>query len=168
MKNERISRDTYFMRIAHDVALRSTCLRGQVGAVMVSDGRILSTGYNGAPRGFPHCTPETCNPLIDHCRATVHAEMNAIINAAIHGVALKGAVLFCTHWTCPACARALINLGIIGLIVPISGDATLVGRDGELVGINLLIDAGIAVLGLNPETQEVREIEEITRNATVY
>lgn len=160
LSDKRISREACFMRIAHDVALRSTCLRGQVGAVMVKDGRILSTGYNGAPRGFPHCTTVTCNVRTGRCRATVHAEMNAIINAAIYGVVLKGAVLLCTHWTCPACARALINLGISRLIVPLSDDAAAVGKVGGLVGINLLIKAGIPVLGLDPEG-ELHEIRRI-------
>jgi len=159
MEDGRTSREAYFMRIAHDIARRSTCLRGQVGAVMVSDGRILSTGYNGAPRGFPHCTPETCNLGIDHCRATVHAEMNTIINAAFHGVSLRGANLFCTHWTCPACARALINLEIESLVVPLTPAAASVGVEGTKTGVGLLTEAGILVLGLDL-SEVLHEIED--------
>lgn len=111
----RIDRVTYYLRIAETVALRSTCLRLQVGAILVRDGRILSTGYNGAPRDFPHCTPETCHPGIEHCLATVHAELNAILCAAYNGVSTRGATLYCTHAPCQACARAIVNAGIVAV-----------------------------------------------------
>jgi len=133
----RIDHHDYFMTIAQVVALRSTCLRARVGAVMVHENRILSTGYNGAPCGFPHCTPNTCNPQIDHCRATVHAEMNAIVNAARHGTALKDATLYCTHPVCEACARVLINLGIRAVYL---GSGSY-----DQGGIDLLRTAGIPV-----------------------
>lgn len=113
MENQqRPDRDTYFMTIALVVSLRSTCLRGQVGAILVLGDRIISTGYNGAPRGFPHCTEETCGPHIDHCRATVHAELNTIISAATHGTSTLGSTLYTTLEPCDACWFALVNAGI--------------------------------------------------------
>ncbi|MCK4414920.1 MAG: dCMP deaminase family protein [Candidatus Eisenbacteria sp.] len=88
--------DLYFIRIALEVASRSTCNRAAVGAVMVRDNRILSTGYNGAPAGQPHCTDEGCVVVDDHCQRAVHAEINAIINASINGTSLEGATLY--YW----------------------------------------------------------------------
>jgi len=115
MAGERPSWDEYFMRIAHVVASRSTCLRRKVGAVLVKDKRILATGYNGAPKGLPHC--KTClreelgvPPGQRHelCRGA-HAEQNAIIQAAVFGVSTKGAVLYTTTFPCIICAKMLIN-----------------------------------------------------------
>ncbi|HNT71495.1 MAG: cytidine/deoxycytidylate deaminase family protein [Methanothrix sp.] len=112
---ERPSLDEYFMEIARVVASRSTCLRHQVGAVLVREKRILSTGYNGAPTGLPHCLEAGCRRenvesgfRHELCRA-VHAEQNAIIQAAIHGVSTSGATLYCTHQPCILCAKIIIN-----------------------------------------------------------
>ena len=88
--------DLYFIRIAFEVASRSTCPRALVGAVIVKDNRILSTGYNGAPAGKPHCSEEGCNLVNDHCTRAVHAETNAIAQAAKHGIPLEGATLY--YW----------------------------------------------------------------------
>lgn len=110
----------YFMEIAKLVATRSTCLRRQVGAVLVRDKRILSTGYNGAPSGVDHCLDVGClreqlgipsGQRHELCRA-VHAEQNAIIQAALHGVSTKGAILYCTTQPCVLCAKMLINAGV--------------------------------------------------------
>jgi len=110
--------DDYFMKIAEVVASRSTCLRRKAGAVLVKDKRILSTGYNGVPKGLPHCEDTGCPrknyPSGTHhelCRA-VHSEQNAIVQAAIHGVSIEGATLYCTHQPCTLCAKMLINAGI--------------------------------------------------------
>jgi len=120
MKNERPSWDSYFMKIAEDVATRSTCLRRQVGAVIVKDKRILTTGYNGAPTGIAHCTEETCLRIKfnvpsgerhELCRG-LHAEQNAIIQAAYYGVSIKGARIYVTHQPCSICTKMLINSGI--------------------------------------------------------
>ncbi len=117
---ERPSWDDYFMTIAEDVATRATCIRRKVGAVLVKDKRILSTGYNGAPTGITHCTPETCLRTIynvpsgerhELCRG-LHAEQNAIIQAAYHGVSIKDAILYVTHQPCSICTKMLINSGI--------------------------------------------------------
>jgi dCMP deaminase len=110
--------DDYFMQIAAVVARRSTCLRNQVGAVLVRDKRILSTGYNGAPAGLQHCDEVGCaregvasGTRHELCRA-VHAEQNAIIQAALHGVSIEGATLYCTHQPCILCAKMMINARI--------------------------------------------------------
>ena len=110
--------DQYFMEIAAVVAKRSTCLRNQVGAVLVRDKRILSTGYNGAPAGLEHCDSVGCaregvesGTRHELCRA-VHAEQNAIIQAALHGIGIEGAILYCTHQPCILCAKMMINARI--------------------------------------------------------
>ncbi|HDP80570.1 MAG TPA: cytidine deaminase [Spirochaetes bacterium] len=117
---DRPSWDDYFMKIAADVATRATCIRRKVGAVIVKDRRILTTGYNGAPAGITHCTPETCLRNIynvpsgerhELCRG-LHAEQNAIIQAALHGVSIRGAVIYVTHQPCSICTKMLINSGI--------------------------------------------------------
>jgi dCMP deaminase len=124
---ERLKRppwDEYFMEIARVVATRSTCLRRQVGAVLVKEKRILTTGYNGAPRGLPHCLEVGClreqlgippGERQELCRG-LHAEQNAIIQAAYYGVSIEGATLYCTHQPCITCAKMLINAGIKKII----------------------------------------------------
>jgi dCMP deaminase len=116
----RPSWDEYFMKIAEDVATRSTCIRRQVGAVIVKDKRILSTGYNGAPKGISHCTAETCirNKLNipsgekhELCRG-LHAEQNAIIQAAAHGLSINDASIYVTNQPCSICTKMLINCDI--------------------------------------------------------
>ena len=120
-KFTRPSWDEYFFQIAQQVATRSTCMRRQVGAVLVKDKRILSTGYNGAPRGISHCIEIGClraqmkvpsGERHELCRA-LHAEQNAIAQAALHGVKIDGATLYCTHQPCSLCAKMIINAGII-------------------------------------------------------
>jgi dCMP deaminase len=108
--------DIYFMKIAHVVALRSTCDRAFVGAVMVLDKRILTTGFNGSPAGLPHCD-ETGHLMVDgHCVRTIHAEANAIIQAALHGVSTRGATCYVTHFPCIQCAKMLINAGVVRIV----------------------------------------------------
>lgn len=115
---DRPGLDEYFMEIASVVAKRSTCLRNQVGALFVKNKRLLTTGYNGAPAGIPHCDDVGCaregvasGTRHELCRA-VHAEQNAIIQAALHGVSIDGATLYCTHQPCILCAKMLINAKI--------------------------------------------------------
>ncbi|BAF61004.1 MAG: cytidine deaminase [Pelotomaculum sp.] len=112
--------DEYFMDIAEVVARRSTCLRRQVGAVIVKERRILASGYNGAPAGLKHCLETGClreqkkvPPGERHelCRG-LHAEQNALIQAAVYGTAIQGAVCYVTHQPCVLCAKILINAGI--------------------------------------------------------
>ncbi|MDI3317711.1 MAG: dCMP deaminase family protein [Bacillota bacterium] len=104
--------DEYFLSVAELVAERATCDRQHVGAVLVRERRILATGYNGAPRGLPHCTEVGCLLYGEHCTRAVHAELNALLQCARFGVAADGATLYCTHTPCVECAKALINAGV--------------------------------------------------------
>lgn len=107
------------MQIAHLVATRATCPRRQVGAVIVRDRRILATGYNGAPRGLPHCPvggpdhdwPDGCMRA-GHCIRSLHAEQNALLQAAMIGIACEGTTIYVTCQPCNACAKMLINAGV--------------------------------------------------------
>jgi dCMP deaminase len=112
------------MDIARQVATRSTCLRRHVGAVIVRDKRILCTGYNGPPRGLAHCDVVGClrdklnipsGQRLDICRA-LHAEQNAIIQAALHGVSVEGSAIYITHQPCFTCAKMIINAGIVRIV----------------------------------------------------
>jgi dCMP deaminase len=107
----RISRDEMLIEMLHAVAKRSSCLRLQVGALIVRDGRVISIGYNGAPAGKPHCTPSTCNEE-SPCTATLHAEANAIAYAARNGIALLDSWLYCTYSPCLSCAKLILSSGI--------------------------------------------------------
>lgn len=114
----------YFMEIAELVSKRSTCDRRKVGAVIVKDKHILTTGYNGPPSGVSHCAQVGClrakmgvpsGQRHELCRG-LHAEQNAIIQASLHGVSTKGATLYCTHQPCVICAKMIINAGIKKII----------------------------------------------------
>ena len=100
------------MQIARTVATRATCPRASVGCVLTRDRRILTTGYNGAPRGVAHCTEVGCLMVNDHCQRTTHAEANAVVQAALHGVSLEGATAYCTHHPCVNCVKLFISSGI--------------------------------------------------------
>ncbi|WP_300667193.1 cytidine/deoxycytidylate deaminase family protein [Desulfoluna sp.] len=117
---KRPSWTQYFMDITELVAKRSTCTRRAVGAVLVKDKRVLATGYNGAPSGVRHCSETGCireqlgvpsGERHELCRG-VHAEQNAIVQAAYHGVSINGSTLFCTNLPCSICAKLLINAGV--------------------------------------------------------
>ena len=110
--DERVPWDQYFMNIAAVVASRSTCPRKYVGAVIVRDRTILSTGYNGSIRGMPHCSEEGHMMENDHCVATIHAEANAIIQAAKNGVMIDGGSAYVTASPCWNCFKQLSNAGI--------------------------------------------------------
>ena len=139
----RPSWEEYFMRIARVVASRSTCLRRQVGAVLVRDKRLLTTGYNGAPTGLPHCEEVGClrekqqipsGERHELCRG-LHAEMNAILQAAIHGVQVAGATLYCTASPCALCAKMLINVGVARIYTD--------GDYPDELAVELLREAGV-------------------------
>lgn len=124
MSGKRPSWDEYFLGLARVVAQRSTCLRRQVGAVLVKGERIIATGYNGAPQGLPHCLEAGClrdekgipsGHRYELCRG-VHAEQNALINAARYGVSTLDSVMYCTNQPCMLCARMLINAGVIKVV----------------------------------------------------
>ncbi len=128
--------DEYFMGIARLVATRSTCLRRQVGAVIVKEGNVLATGYNGTPAGVTHCAETGClrerlkvpsGERHELCRG-LHAEQNAIIQAAKHGVNISGGTLYCSNFPCVICAKMLINAGIRRVIY-LSGYPDELGRE---------------------------------------
>ncbi len=118
---ERPTWDQYFMTIARQVSERSTCPRAKVGAVIVRERNILATGYNGAPSGFPHCTDVGCliyesrTPYGEtelNCYRSIHAEINAISQAAKNGVMIAGADIYVTHTPCVHCFKVLVNVKI--------------------------------------------------------
>ena len=143
---DRPSWDEYFMGMAELTAERSTCLRRKVGAVIVVDKRIVATGYNGAPKGLPHCEEQggclreklgvPSGQRHELCRA-LHAEQNAIIQAAVMGNSIDGASIFITHQPCSICTKMIINAGIKRIVV----------RNGypDQLAEELLEQAGIAI-----------------------
>jgi dCMP deaminase len=131
------------MEITQVVATRSTCLRRQVGALLVREKRILSSGYNGSPRGLAHCLQVGClreemnipsGQRQELCRG-LHAEQNAIVHAAYHGINIAGSVLYVTHQPCIICAKMIINAGITKVI--------FAGEYPDQISIELLDQAGI-------------------------
>jgi len=138
--------DEYFLQITDLVATRSTCLRRHVGAVLVLDKRILATGYNGAPKGLAHCLDLGCRREAENvpsgqrqelCRA-IHAEQNAIIQAARHGISIVGSTLYTTLHPCVTCSKMLINAGV----------RIVYYREGypDALSTEMLEDAGIEVI----------------------
>ncbi|GAW93826.1 comE operon protein 2 [Calderihabitans maritimus] len=144
--NRRLSWDEYFMEITEVVAKRSTCLRRQVGAIITRDNRILSTGYNGAPSGLAHCDEVGClreakgvpaGEKHELCRG-VHAEQNAVIQAATYGASIKGGTLFTTYHPCVLCTKILINAGIKRVVYR--------GDYPDNLAVKLMQEAGIEVV----------------------
>jgi dCMP deaminase len=129
--------DEYFIEITRAVAKRSTCRRAQVGAIIVKDKRILTTGYNGAPRGLPHCLDVGCEIVDGHCVRTLHAEQNAIIQAALHGVSVEGGTIYSTHQPCHVCAKMIINAGLVRVVY--------VGEYHDEIAMEYLRLAGVRV-----------------------
>lgn len=109
---QRVSWERYFMNLAVQAATRSTCPRKSVGAVIVRDKTVLSTGYNGSIRGAAHCTEVGCLMENDHCERTVHAEANAIVQAARHGTRLEGGEIYVTASPCFNCFKLIANAGL--------------------------------------------------------
>ena len=150
---KRPSWDTYFMDIARLVAKRSTCIRRGVGAILVKNKQILASGYNGAPTGVAHCAQTGClreklkvpsGERHELCRG-IHAEQNAIIQAALHGVSIKGAILYCTNLPCSICAKMIINAGITQIIY-LAGYADTMSEE-------MLAEAGVDVIKFNPASE---------------
>lgn len=145
--------DEYFMEMALLTAKRSTCLRRHVGAVIVKDRHIVATGYNGAPRGLAHCGERAGGCLREQlkvpsgekhelCRA-LHAEQNAIIQAATLGQSIEGACIYITHQPCVICAKMIINAGISRIIV----------REGypDELSVEILKEAGLKIIMLGDQ-----------------
>jgi len=157
MNDNRPSWDAYFMQLARLVSTRSTCMRRKVGAILVKEKQIISSGYNGAPRGLPHCLEVGClreqlgipsGERQEICRAT-HAEANAIIQAAFHGASTAGATLYCTTAPCTICAKMLINAGI----------KRIVYEDGypDKLGMEMLQQANISLQKHTNSSEETKE-----------
>lgn len=148
-KKDRPSWDEYFMQMAELTAKRSTCLRRNVGAVISKDRHVIATGYNGAPRGILHCDErgeclrEKLNipsgQRHELCRA-LHAEQNAIIQAAVLGQSIEGGTIYITHQPCAICAKMIINAGIVRIVV----------RQGypDDFAVEMLGEAGLKVVKL--------------------
>jgi dCMP deaminase len=136
-KRERLDWDHYFMKIAEQAAARSTCDRKFVGAVIVRDRNILSTGYNGSIRGMPHCDDVGHQMEGGHCIATVHAEANAIIQAAKHGTPIAGATIYVTASPCFNCFKLIANSGITEIVYKEFYRDERVMQIAEQIGITL-------------------------------
>jgi dCMP deaminase len=154
--NDRPSWEKYFMDITCLVAKRSTCTRRAVGAIIVKDRRVLATGYNGAPSQVRHCAETGClraqlavpsGERHELCRG-IHAEQNAIIQAAYHGASIKGGTLYCTNLPCSICAKMIINAGIRRIIYQ-SGYADAISRE-------MLDEAQVELIHLQSDETEVR------------
>jgi len=139
---KRPSWDEYFMGITRQVALRGTCDRARVGAIIVKDRRILTTGYNGSPAGLPHCDDVGHLMVEGHCVRTLHAEQNAIIQAARHGIDVEGGTMYVTHQPCLVCAKMIINAGVKRVIY--GGDYP------DEVSVQFLAQAGVALQKFDP------------------
>ena len=138
MSKQRISWKNYFMNIAREVATRSTCSRKHVGAVIVRDKTILSTGYNGSIKGLPHCDDAGCDMVDGHCVRTSHAEANAIVQAAKNGVGINQSEIYVTASPCYDCFKLIANAGINTIYYEeFYRDQRIIDRSKE-VGIQLV------------------------------
>lgn len=156
--NNRPSWQKYFMEMAYLAAQRGTCLRRKVGAVLVRDNQILSTGYNGSPKNISHCKEAGClreqlnvpsGEKHELCRG-VHAEQNAIIQCAINGSSTRNAVLYCTNQPCSICARLIINAEIRIIYIAETYPDKLAEQ--------MLNEAGVEMIQFNRETGEMTRI----------
>lgn len=146
---ERPSWDEYFMEIVGLISQRSTCMRRKVGALIVKDKRILTTGYNGSPSGCRHCEEVGClreqlnvpsGQRHELCRAS-HAEQNAIVQAAMHGISIKDSTLYVTCQPCVICSKLIINAGIKRIVY--------MGNYPDELSMELLEEAGVVVHNMN-------------------
>ena len=153
----RPSWDEYFMRMASLAASRSTCLRRHVGAVVVKERMVLSTGYNDTPRGLPNCGEGGCarcasdapsGQALDTCLC-LHAEQNAIIQAASHGAAIAGATIYTTHQPCLTCAKMIVNVGIRRIV--------FAGAYPDPLALEMLAQAGVVLERISTEATVVSE-----------
>jgi dCMP deaminase len=145
--SSRLGWDSYFMNIAHLVAERSTCNRAKIGAVIVRDRNIIATGYNGSPMGLPHCTEVGCLVYVsrnpngeeeENCFRTIHAEINAIAQAAKHGVRIDGSDMYVTASPCIHCLKVLINVGVKSIYYAKAYKIHTIQEMVEQAGISLI------------------------------
>jgi len=155
--DDRPTWDRYFMDMAWVISRRSTCLRRQMGALLVRNKRILATGYNGAPAGLPHCEEVGClrdrlgipsGQRPELCRG-LHAEQNTIVQAALHGVSVQGGVLYCTNQPCVICAKMLINAGVRRVVYEVEYP--------DALALEMLAEAGVEMVQLRPVEATGRE-----------
>jgi dCMP deaminase len=156
--NKRPSWQQYFMDMAVLAATRSTCLRRQVGAVLVKDNQVLSTGYNGSPKGIPHCSQVGClretqnipsGQMHELCRG-MHAEQNAIIQSGLNGSSTRGATIYCTHQPCSICAKMIINAEIRTVYIADKYPDTLAEQ--------LLAEAGVELIHYDIATGKMKRL----------
>jgi dCMP deaminase len=156
--NKRPSWDEYFLEIAETVSKRATCDRGRSGCVIVRDKQILVTGYVGAPKGLPHCDEaghlmkkmiHEDGSITSHCVRTVHAEQNAVCQAARLGISLIGSTLYCRMTPCRTCAMMIINCGIVRVVCEKKYHA---GSDSE----DMFAEAGVKIEFLSDEIEEYK------------
>ena len=155
-KYQRPSWDEYFMEIVRNVGRRGTCDRGRNGAIIVKNKRILTTGYVGSPSGIPHCDEvghllheviNTDGTISKHCIRTVHAEQNAIVQAALHGISTDGGTLYTKFEPCFVCAKMIVNAGIKRVVCEKKYHRAQLTR-------KLFKDAGVELVVLKDELQE--------------
>ena len=158
--SERPDWDEYFMDIALAISRRATCLRRQMGALLVREKRLLTTGYNGPPAGLPHCDETGClrqqlgipsGERQELCRA-LHAEQNAIILAALHGIPLAGATCYNTHQPCNTCAKMLINAGVKRVVY--------MGDYPDAMSVEFFEQAGVEMVRLTPTPEQLALLEK--------
>lgn len=160
MVNSRPNWDEYFVDIMSSVAKRGTCDRGQSGCVIVKDKRILTTGYVGSPPGLPHCDEighqmhkvlNEDGTITQHCVRTTHAEQNAMIQAAKHGISLEGATIYCKMTPCYVCAKLIITSGIKRVVATKDYHAS---KDSK----EIFSKAGVALEILDPEVEKYKNM----------
>ena len=157
-KLRRPSWDEYFIKLVDEVAQRATCDRGKSGCIIVKDKRILCSGYVGSPPGFEHCDEagHLLKTVIDdngterqHCMRTIHAEQNAICQAAKYGIPLQGTTLYCTMEPCRVCTMLIISVGVNRVVAKKRYHAAAESRE-------LLKQAGIELMVMNDEVEQYR------------
>jgi len=156
--SKRPSWDEYFLKLVDEIAKRATCDRGKSGCLIIKDKRILCSGYVGSPPGFPHCdeSGHLLKKVIDddgtirqHCMRTIHAEQNAICQAAKYGISLQGTTLYCTMEPCRVCAMLIISVGIKKVVANNKYHAANETR-------KLFKQAGVELIVLNDETLQYK------------
>ena len=142
-----------YMQLAETWARQATCCRAQVGCVLVdADRHVIASGFNGAPRGLPHCEVSWEHKDADHCQHSLHAEMNALLQCARVGVSCRGASLYTTHLPCRLCAMMIVQVGIVGVM--------FAAEYGSDPGLHVLRNAKLEVAQYNAHTRQLTWLTE--------
>jgi dCMP deaminase len=136
VRHQRQSWDAYFMSLAVSASTRATCPRRSVGCIIVADKHVRATGYNGSKPGAPHCCDIGCDMVDGHCVRTIHAEANALDQAAQHGALVRGATAYVTTVPCRACFKLLVQAGVVRIVY------------GEPYRVNSVVGLAAAELGI--------------------